>query len=101
MLFGQGDETDYDAESGDDIMGSGASVFRYEGMYGFDWAIGKGDNCRRRTSTCQSRSSPRSRRHPARPLRQVEALVGLYTTTTSWTATTAGISRAAVTDAAD
>ena len=25
-------------------MGSGASVYRYEGMYGFDWAIAKGDS---------------------------------------------------------
>ncbi|WP_434684985.1 peroxidase family protein [Pseudanabaena minima] len=44
VLFGQGDETDYDAESGDDIMGSGASVYRYEGMFGFDWGIAKYDN---------------------------------------------------------
>ncbi|KQT09615.1 peroxidase family protein [Ramlibacter sp. Leaf400] len=43
VLFGHGDETDYDAESGDDIMGSGPSVFRYEGMFGFDWAIAKYD----------------------------------------------------------
>ena len=43
VMFGQGDETDYDSESGDDIMGSGPSVFRYEGMFGFDWGIGKGD----------------------------------------------------------
>lgn len=43
VMFGQMDETDYDAESGDDIMGSGASVYRYEGMFGFDWAMGKGD----------------------------------------------------------
>ncbi len=43
VMFGQGDETDYDAESGDDIMGSGPSVFRYEGMFGFDWAIAKHD----------------------------------------------------------
>ncbi|MEA2780690.1 MAG: hypothetical protein QOK29_2234 [Rhodospirillaceae bacterium] len=43
VLFGQGDETDYDAESGDDIMTSGPSVFRYEGMFGFDWGIAKGD----------------------------------------------------------
>ncbi len=43
VLFNQGDEGDYDAESGDDIMGSGPSVFRYEGMFGFDWAIAKGD----------------------------------------------------------
>ena len=43
VMFGQSNETDYDGESGDDIMGSGASVFRYEGMQGFDWAIGKGD----------------------------------------------------------
>ncbi len=44
VLFGQGDEVDYDAESGDDIMGSGSSVFRYEGMFGFDWGIAKYDN---------------------------------------------------------
>jgi len=44
VLFGHGDETDYDAESGDDIMGSGPSVFRYEGMFGFDWGIAKNDN---------------------------------------------------------
>jgi len=43
VLFGQGDETDYDSESGDDIMTSGPSVFRYEGMFGFDWGIGKMD----------------------------------------------------------
>jgi Ca2+-binding RTX toxin-like protein len=43
VLFGHGDETDYDAESGDDIMGSAPSVFRYEGMFGFDWAIAKYD----------------------------------------------------------
>ncbi|MCY7280103.1 MAG: hypothetical protein LH610_04260 [Sphingomonas bacterium] len=43
VLFGQGDENNLDAESGDDIMGSGPSVFRYEGMYGFDYVIAKGD----------------------------------------------------------
>src|SRR5258708_20520433 len=43
VLFGHGDETDYDAESGDDIMGSGPSVYRYEGMFGFDWGIAKYD----------------------------------------------------------
>jgi Ca2+-binding RTX toxin-like protein len=43
ILFGHGDETDYDAESGDDIMGSGPSVYRYEGMFGFDWGIAKYD----------------------------------------------------------
>ncbi|MCU1635179.1 MAG: heme peroxidase, partial [Cryobacterium sp.] len=43
VLFGHGDETDYDAESGDDIMGSGPSVYRYEGMFGFDWGIAKFD----------------------------------------------------------
>ena len=43
VLFGQGDESDYDAESGDDIMTSGPSVFRYEGMFGFDWGIAKMD----------------------------------------------------------
>jgi Ca2+-binding RTX toxin-like protein len=44
VLFGQGDETDYDAESGDDIMGSaGGTVVRYNGMFGFDWGIAKND----------------------------------------------------------
>ncbi|MCY7397713.1 MAG: hypothetical protein LH466_02590, partial [Sphingomonas bacterium] len=43
VLFGQGDEANIDAESGDDIMGSGPSIFRYEGMYGFDYVIAKGD----------------------------------------------------------
>ncbi len=43
VMFNQGDEGDYDAESGDDIMGSGPSVLRYEGMFGFDWGIAKGD----------------------------------------------------------
>ena len=44
VLFGNGDETDYDAESGDDIMVSGPSVFRNEGMFGFDWGIAKFDS---------------------------------------------------------
>ncbi len=45
VLFGHGDETDYDAESGDDIMSSaGGTVIRYEGMFGFDWGIGKNDS---------------------------------------------------------
>ncbi len=43
VLFGQGDENDYDAESGDDIMGSAPSVYRNEGMFGFDWGIAKFD----------------------------------------------------------
>jgi Ca2+-binding RTX toxin-like protein len=43
VMFNQGDEGDYDGESGDDIMGSGPSVFRYEGMFGFDWGIAKND----------------------------------------------------------
>jgi hypothetical protein len=43
VLFHGSDEGDYDAESGDDIMGSGPSVFRYEGMFGFDWGIAKND----------------------------------------------------------
>ena len=43
VLFGNGDETDMDAESGDDIMASSPSVFRNEGMFGFDWGIAKFD----------------------------------------------------------
>jgi Ca2+-binding RTX toxin-like protein len=45
VLFGQGDETDYDGESGDDIMSSaGGTVIRYNGMFGFDWGIAKNDS---------------------------------------------------------
>jgi Ca2+-binding RTX toxin-like protein len=40
---GQGD-TDYDAESGDDIMLQGVGIQRNNGMAGFDWAIHKGDS---------------------------------------------------------
>jgi Ca2+-binding RTX toxin-like protein len=44
VLFGHGDETDFDAESGDDIMAAaGSTVVRYEGMFGFDWGIAKND----------------------------------------------------------
>ena len=43
VLMGQGDESDYDAESGDDIGFGQVGITRFEGMYGFDYAIGKGD----------------------------------------------------------
>ncbi|MDG1117942.1 MAG: peroxidase family protein, partial [Flavimaricola sp.] len=43
ILWGQGNDTDYDAESGDDIMVSGPGIQRFEGMFGFDWAIAKYD----------------------------------------------------------
>jgi Ca2+-binding RTX toxin-like protein len=44
VLFGHGDETDFDAESGDDIMaGAGGTVTRYNGMFGFDWGIAKNE----------------------------------------------------------
>jgi Ca2+-binding RTX toxin-like protein len=43
VLWAQGNDTDYDAESGDDIMISGLGVQRFEGMFGFDWAIAKYD----------------------------------------------------------
>lgn len=43
VLNGQGNDTDYDGESGDDIMFQGAGVQRSNGMAGFDWAIHKGD----------------------------------------------------------
>ena len=44
VLMGQGDESDYDGESGDDIMVSaGGTVQRMEGMFGFDWAAAKND----------------------------------------------------------
>jgi Ca2+-binding RTX toxin-like protein len=43
VLFAGENENDFDAESGDDIMVQGESVMRNEGMYGFDWAIHKGN----------------------------------------------------------
>ncbi|MGL5303567.1 MAG: peroxidase family protein [Aeromonas sp.] len=44
VLNGQGNDTDYDGEAGDDIMVQGAGIQRSNGMEGFDWAIHKGDN---------------------------------------------------------
>lgn len=43
VMFAGSDEHDFDAESGDDIMVQGESVMRSEGMFGFDWAIFKGN----------------------------------------------------------
>ena len=43
VAWGQGNDQDYDLESGDDIAFSGVGVQRFEGMFGFDWAIGKYD----------------------------------------------------------
>ncbi len=43
VLNGQGNDTDYDGESGDDIMFQGPGIQRSNGMAGFDWAIHKGD----------------------------------------------------------
>ncbi len=43
VLNGRGNDTDYDAESGDDIMVQGAGIQRNNGMAGFDWAIHKGN----------------------------------------------------------
>ena len=47
-MFAGSDEHDFDAESGDDIMVQGESVMRNEGMFGFDWAIYKGNTVERR-----------------------------------------------------
>ncbi|WP_455273620.1 peroxidase family protein [Rhizobium herbae] len=44
ILNGRGNDNDYDAESGDDIMFQGAGIERNNGMAGFDWAIHKGNN---------------------------------------------------------
>ena len=44
VLNGQQGDTDYDAESGDDIMFQGAGIQRNNGMAGFDWTIHKGDS---------------------------------------------------------
>ena len=43
VLNGQGNDSDYDGESGNDIMVQGAGIQRNNGMLGFDWAIHKGD----------------------------------------------------------
>ncbi|AFJ48176.1 peroxidase family protein [Shimwellia blattae] len=43
VMNGQGNDTDYDGEAGDDIMIQGAGIQRNNGMAGFDWAIHKGD----------------------------------------------------------
>ncbi len=43
VLNGQGNDTDYDGENGDDIMVQGAGIQRNNGMEGFDWAIHKSD----------------------------------------------------------
>jgi Ca2+-binding RTX toxin-like protein len=43
VLWGQGNDTDYDGESGDDIMFSGPGIQRMNGMWGFDWGIAKFD----------------------------------------------------------
>ena len=44
ILWGQGNDADYDGESGDDIMLGGPGIQRIEGMFGFDWSSGKYDN---------------------------------------------------------
>ncbi|CAN1548371.1 An_peroxidase_bacterial_2 domain containing protein [Sphingomonadaceae bacterium] len=41
VMNGRGNDTDYDAESGDDIMFQGLGIQRNNGMAGFDWAINK------------------------------------------------------------
>ena len=43
MLNGGASDTDYDGESGDDIMFQAEGIQRNNGMAGFDWAIHKGD----------------------------------------------------------
>jgi Ca2+-binding RTX toxin-like protein len=43
VLNGNGNDTDYDGESGDDIMIQSAGIQRSNGMFGFDWASHKGD----------------------------------------------------------
>lgn len=41
IMNGRGNDTDYDGESGDDIMFQGFGIQRNNGMAGFDWAINK------------------------------------------------------------
>ena len=77
VLFGHGDETDYDAESGDDIMGSGPSVYRYEGMFGFDWGIAKNDHSANSVRSPDPDIHHHSGRHPARSVRPDRGAVRL------------------------
>jgi Ca2+-binding RTX toxin-like protein len=42
VLNGGSGDTDYDADSGDDIMFGGEGIQKFIGMWGFDWAIYKG-----------------------------------------------------------
>ncbi|WP_262297610.1 peroxidase family protein [Microvirga sesbaniae] len=44
VLNGGASDTDYDGESGDDIMFQAEGIQRNNGMAGFDWAIHKGDS---------------------------------------------------------
>ena len=68
MFAGQGNDTDYDGEIGDDIMVQGASIQRSNGMLGFDWAIHKGDP-RRADFDLGIRIFAPAGPDPARPLR--------------------------------
>jgi hypothetical protein len=43
IMNGQGNDTDYDGENGDDIMVQGVGIQRNNGMSGFDWVIHKDD----------------------------------------------------------
>ena len=43
IMDGQGNDTDYDGETGDDIMVQGAGIQRNNGMAGYDWSIHQGD----------------------------------------------------------
>jgi Ca2+-binding RTX toxin-like protein len=42
VLNGGGGDTDYDADSGDDIMVAGEGIQKFIGMWGHDWVIHKG-----------------------------------------------------------
>jgi len=44
VAWGQGNDQDYDMESGDDISFTGLGIQRAEGMFGFDWGVTKYDN---------------------------------------------------------
>ncbi len=44
IMNGGGNDTDYDGESGDDIMFVNEGIQRANGMAGFDWSISKGYN---------------------------------------------------------
>ena len=77
VLNGNGSDTDYDAESGDDIMFQNDGIQRCNGMAGFDWAIHKGDGTAANSDLGIPIFDTPGSLHPARPLRPRRRPLGL------------------------